>query len=115
TVARLRPDAALTLPGVDALDALDVRALVAVAEQAAALLAGAQGRLAMMRAVPAAAPRIADYNLTASGVAKILRCDDTKWVYRHARALGGVKLDGLLRFSRRRVDAYIARQARISG
>jgi hypothetical protein len=36
-------------------------------------------------------------------------------VYRHARQLAGVKLDGILRFSRRRVLAYVERQHRLGG
>lgn len=33
-------------------------------------------------------------------------------MYRHARPLGGLKLDGILRFPRGRLEAYLARQAR---
>jgi hypothetical protein len=102
--------AGLLLPPVEALDELDAAALVAVAERAAALHAGALARLA--RVSSPAPPAPADDYLTAEEVGQFLKAEPS-WVYRHARPLGGMKLDGILRFSRRRLDAYLARQARL--
>jgi len=99
------------LPEPTALDGLDTAALVAVVEGAAALQAGAMARLALV-ATAAVSPLPADEILTAQQVAQRLNADPG-WVYRHAKQLGGVKLDGILRFSRRRLEAYLARQARL--
>jgi hypothetical protein len=102
---------ALTLPEPGALDGLDAAALVAIAERAAALHAGALARLALRTTAPASPPP-ADEHLTAEQVAQLLNAEPA-WVYRHAGQLGAVKLDGILRFPRRRLEAYLARQARL--
>lgn len=102
----------LVLPEPTALDGLDAAALVAVVEGAAALQAGAMARLALIATVPVS-PLPADEHLTVKQVAERLNAADVGWVYRHAKQLGGVKLGGILRFSRRRLEAYLARQARL--
>jgi hypothetical protein len=104
---------AFAIPEPAALDGLGAAALVEVAERTAALHAGAMARLAMMATVPIA-PAPTDEYLTAEQVGEVLKAEPS-WVYRHRVALGGVKLDGILRFSRRRLDAYLARQARHGG
>jgi hypothetical protein len=105
-------EAGAVLPPVEALDTMDAEALVAVAERAAALQAGAMARLARM--APTAQAPSADEYLTAEQVGQLLNAEPG-WVYRHARQLAGVKLDGILRFSRRRVLAYVERQHRLGG
>jgi hypothetical protein len=116
TLARLpecsEATAALPLPDLAAVDQLDREDLVGLLTELGALTARARARLALV-AAPVPAPPADDY-LTAEEVAQLLRAE-TSWVYRHARPLGGVKLDGILRFSRRRLDAYLARQQRLGG
>jgi len=114
SIHRLPIPTTLTLPEPEALDGLDAAQLVAVAERAAALHAGALARLARAPVASTATAQAGDEYLTAEEVAQRLRAD-AAWVYRHRTALGGVKLDGLLRFSRRRLEAYLARQARLGG
>ena len=76
---------------------------------------GAGDRAALSDASPrsrensGAAPT--DRLLTVDEVAELLNAKRA-WVYRHQRALGGEKLDGLLRFSARRVHSYVERQRR---
>jgi hypothetical protein len=101
-----------TLPETAALDGLDAAALVAIAERAAALHAGAMARLALVGTTPSSVPPSADEHMTAEQVAQRLNAEPS-WVYRHARQLGAVKLDGILRFPHRRLEAYLARQARL--
>lgn len=47
--------------------------------------------------------------MTAVEVAQLIRTDRS-WVYRHKRKLGGQTFGGVLRFSRRTVEAYIERR-----
>ena len=109
-LALVRPP--FTLPELTALDGLDAAALVEVAERAAALHAGAMARLAVIGTTPSPVRPPTDEYLTAEQIAQHLNADPA-WVYRHAPQLGAVKLDGLLRFPRRRLEAYLARQARL--
>lgn len=102
--------APLTLPDLTAVDQLDREALVGLLTELGALTERTRARLALVSAPAPTAP--ADDYLTAEELARILKAEPS-WVYRHARPLGGVKLDGLLRFSRRRLEAYLARQARL--
>ena len=111
TIMQLHPDATLELPAVDILDQLCARALVSVAERAAALHAGALARLAMLGTTRTEA--VADESLTAEEVAQRLKAEPS-WVYRHQRQLGGIKLDGILRFSRRGLETYLERRRRSS-
>jgi len=101
----------VVLPDPTVLDGLDATTLVAVAERAAALHAGALARLAL-QTTASAPPHPADEHLTAEQVAQRLNAEPS-WVYRHARQLGAVKLDGILRFPYRRLEAYLAKQARL--
>ena len=115
SVPRLDPvRSSVQLPATSALDGLDATTLVAIAEQAAALHAGAMARLTLAGTASPAPASTADEYLTAEQVAERLNVE-LSWVYRHTRQLGGVKLDGLLRFPRRRLEAYVARQARLGG
>jgi hypothetical protein len=101
------------LPSLDAVDALDAPALVELLTQLGALKERARARLAVVSTSgPAVSPPSTDDYLTAEAVAQLLKAEPS-WVYRHARQLGGAKLDGILRFSRRRLDAYLTRQARL--
>jgi hypothetical protein len=106
----------LMLPDIEAVDVLDGPALVEFLTRLGALAHRAQARLTLVTAP--APPSTSDYSvsgyLTAEQVAHFLNAE-LKWVHRHARMLGGVKLDGLLRFSRRRLEAYLARQQRLAG
>ena len=64
-------------------------------------------RLAARAMEPPAAPEPADELLTPDEVAALLRAD-RRFVYRHARAIGGVRLSRRkLRFSAARVRRYI--------
>jgi len=70
------------------------------------LVPAALARLAA-RALEPVAPEPTDELLTADEVARIVKADK-RWVQRHARELGGVKLSRRkLRFSRRRVLRYV--------
>ncbi len=99
------------LPPIDAVDVLEEAALVDFATQAAALLERARARLHTIPKVASTAPALDEY-LTAEQVAQLLNAEPS-WIYRHTPQLGGVKLDGILRFPRRRLEAYLARQARL--
>jgi hypothetical protein len=113
----------IALPPVEAVDALTPDAIPAFIAHAAALQARAAARLrapAAERGVAAAFTQRAnaqsvdcDRQLTVPDVAELLNAKPA-WVYRHQRQLGGQKLDGLLRFSARRVQAYIERQHRMA-
>ena len=111
------PDAGkAVLPPVESVDGLPAGALPAFIAHAAALQARAATRLGVGLAASAvsvnAAPVSADDRLlTAQDVAELLNAKPA-WVYRHQRVLGGEKLDGLLRFSARRVHLYVERQHR---
>ncbi len=103
---------AAVLPPVDVVDALAPVALVDFATHAAALHARAMARLTLLRPPSTPAVPAAD-SLTARQVAQLLNAD-RGWVYRHQKQLGGIKLDGIVRFPRRQLDAYIARQQRLT-
>ena len=84
----------------DALAALDAIPLGLVPAAIARLAARAMEP-------PPAAPEPADELLTPDEVAALLRAD-RRFVYRHARAIGGVRLSRRkLRFSAARVRRYI--------
>jgi hypothetical protein len=101
------------LPNPEVLDGLSAEILVDVATRAAALHARAMANLATInRSWNAAKPSAAEGDqLTAVQVAAMLNAK-VGWVYRHWKRIGGVKLDGLLRFQRRRVASYVERMAR---
>ncbi len=105
------PAVAVVLPPVEAVDTLAPEALVAFATQTAALHARAMARLTLLRAP--STPTSPGESLTAGEVAQVLNAEPA-WVYRHRAQLGGVKLDGIVRFPRRHLDAYIARQRRLT-
>lgn len=105
--------AASPLPDLAVVDQLDREALVDLLTELGALTERARARLALVGTVPALAPP-AEEHLTAEQVAQLLNAEPS-WVYRHARPLGGLKLDGILRFPRGRLEAYLARQARLGG
>jgi len=113
------------LPPLEAVDTLAQKALPAFIAHAAALQARAAARLGGAEparsdsragepatpAEPAPLGGQGDRLLTSQEVAELLNAKPA-WVYRHKQQLGGQKLDGLLRFSARRVQAYIERQRR---
>jgi hypothetical protein len=103
------------LPPIEAVDTVPPGDLAAFIAHAAALQARAAMRLGAEgcgrpAASATAATGSADTRLlTAEDVAALLNAKRA-WVYRHQRQLGGEKLDGLLRFSARRVHSYVERQ-----
>jgi hypothetical protein len=102
---------ALDLPPVEALDQLDARALVSVAERAAALHAGAQARLALLGTAPASAPPT-DELLTARAAAPLLDMSED-WVRRNGEREGLAVRVGAraIRYSRRKIAQYVQRRA----
>lgn len=104
----------MPLPAVSSIDALTAAQLVEALTQLGALTERARARMTIL-ALQGSAPSQNDPDdlLTAAQVAEQLNARPA-WVYRHARQLGGQKLDGLMRFSRRRVLAYVDRQRRLS-
>jgi hypothetical protein len=117
----VRGPAPAGLPAIEAVDALPNEALAPFIAHAAALQARAAIRLgtegSTARIDPTLRSRGSDAAtadnrmLTAQEVAELLNAKPS-WVYRHRRQLGGEKLDGLLRFSARRVQSYVERQRR---
>jgi hypothetical protein len=103
------------LPPVEAVDQLGPEALIDLLTHGGALMERARARLTLIGGQRAAdEPSAGDEYLTAEQVAELLNAEPA-WVYRHRRQLGGDKLDGLVRFPRRRLEAYLARQHRLSG
>ena len=106
------PAVAVVLPPVEAVDTLAPEALVAFATQTAALHARAMARLTLLRAP--STPTSPGESLTAGEVAQVLNAEPARVCRRREQELGGVKLDGIVRFPRRHLDAYIARQRRLT-
>ena len=111
-----------SLPPVEVVDGLSQEAIASFIAHTAALQARAAARLGRPAADPNASISAAnaeaqrgdgDHLLTAGEVAELLNAKPA-WVYRHQHQLGGRKLDGLLRFSARRVQAYVERQYRMA-
>ena len=112
------PDRAATpplFPPVETVDQLGREALIDFLTHGGALMERARARLALLGGQGAAnEPSAAGEYLTAEQVATLLNAE-VAWVYRHRRQLGGDKLDGLVRFPRHRLEAYLARQHRLGG
>jgi hypothetical protein len=102
------------LPSVQEINSLPTESLAGLVVELAALTTAAAAR---WRTAPTAGekPEAPDQReqLTAGEVAALLNVK-VGWVYQHQKALGGAKLDGLLRFSRRRVLTYVDRQHRLA-
>jgi hypothetical protein len=107
---------AAELPAIEAIDALAPEALPSFLAHLAALQGAVAARLALVGSSgtrsTADAARDED-TMTPEEVGAFLKAK-VAWVYRHRAQLGGEKLDGLVRFSRRRVLAYVERQRRLS-
>ena len=102
------------LPTIEEVGSLPLEAIPSLLVQLSALAMAAAARWATAPTVGgrSSASDVSD-QLTAGEVAELLNAK-AGWIYRHQQALGGTKLDGILRFSRRRVSAYLERQHRLS-
>jgi hypothetical protein len=92
----------------DAVDTLPPEALVELLTRLGAVAARAKARLTIAGTRVAETPQ-PDEGLTAQDVSAMLKAK-AAWVYRHRRQLGGTKYDGIVRFTRRGVEAYLRRQ-----
>ena len=116
TAVELVTTARVELPSVEAVGTLAPEALPAFLVHLAALQGAVAARLAWVSGPGTRSTADAtcdDDTMTAEEVGALLKAK-VGWVYRHRMQLGGEKLDGLVRFSRRRVLAYVERQRRLS-
>ncbi len=101
----------LALPDPASVEQLSREQLRFLVERLFAIYPLALARLLDQPPAPRAARAGVSEMLTAAEVAQRLSTNKS-WVYSHQRALGAIKLDGIVRFPQQAIETYIARRQR---